>query len=167
MTPSLRKRLDVIERELSLPKDSFLLELASVVPSADQILAGSFYGQVFHLGVFQHLASMSDDRIAAHIREEFCSLFLTDIALLDSVFKALAKRDKAVEISARSSQNWSAATTLIRRVKEHTLQLTWADGAWERLTISRALRNRDCGVISQSLVPVFSTPTKRESLSLF
>jgi len=135
ITPNLHERLDVIQRELDLPKDSFLVPVASVFSSASQILAGSLYGQVFHLGLFQRSAeSRSAERISAHIREEFCFLFLTDIGLLDSMFKAIGKRHKIEELCNQSSALFCNAAALMKGESNgNALQLSWADGAWERL----------------------------------
>jgi hypothetical protein len=134
-TQTLSERMNIIQQELGLSKEPFQVAIASVFPQSSQILAGSLHGQLFHIGVFQRSPnSGTNESIAAHIREEFCVLFLMGIGLLDSMFDAIASRHQIPDLCARSSALFKAATNLMNRANgDDEMSLTWADGAWDRL----------------------------------
>lgn len=128
----LAGQAELIAAKTGIPKDLFLVALASVFPKSSEILAGSLFGATFHFGAFAGKGKVEESQLADRHGELFFTLYLS-IELLDALFKTAAKTD-SIDINKKSAVNTNAADQLtLGLFGKKESDLTHADGAWERL----------------------------------
>lgn len=132
---TLTEQAEVIANHAGIPKEGFLVALASVFPKSSEMLAGSLYGATFHLGVFTAKGQRSktrDSHLAKTDGELFYTLFVS-VGLLHALFKTAAKCEP-IEIDKKSDANHNAAGQLaMGLLGKETADLSPTDGVWERL----------------------------------
>lgn len=132
---TLTEQAEAVSKGTGIPKDMFLVALASVFPKSSEILAGSLYGTLFQFGAFRSLGE-KDKKQLSHPSDSHGDLFYTmflSVGLLHALFKTIAKCEQ-IEIDKKSDANNDAAGKLAMGLlgKEET-NLLPNDGVWERL----------------------------------
>jgi len=124
-----------ISEKTGIPKDSFLVILASIFPKSSEILAGSLFGNTFQYGLFQkdHAATAAKNGHIYLSEELSASLFL-NIGILDIFYQVISKREPINAIREKSSEYMTIAKALVEGNSSGAFSLTsHADGAWHRL----------------------------------
>ena len=132
---TLSEQAEVASKMSGIPKDMFLVAVASVFPKSSELMSGSLYGTLFHFDVFRSMQERDKTKFS-HPSESHSNLFYTmflSVGLLHALFKTVAKCEP-IEIDKESDANHDAAGKLaMGLLGKEELSLFPIDGVWERL----------------------------------